>query len=107
MMHGQTKIKFKYLFLLVSYTITSECLGPQELFVYQTQNWPFLGKWAKYQNEVPYTSIGTCVYLRLQRAWMSVCSLISVIHWSNISILHPKIIKTIKIKMLLEINLQE
>jgi len=75
--------------------------------VYQTQNGPFLGKWAEYQNKFPYTSIGACVYLSLHRAWMCVCNLISVTHWSKINILHPKITKTINIKMLLEINAQE
>lgn len=70
--------------------------------MYQTQNGPFLGKWAEYQNKVPYTSIGACVYFSLQRACMFVCHLISVNHWSNISVLHFKLIKTIKIKKLLE-----
>jgi hypothetical protein len=64
-------VKIKFLFLLVAHTITSECLGPQELFVYQTQNGPFLGNWAEYQNKVPLTSTGACVYLSLHRAWMS------------------------------------
>ena len=80
--------------------------GTTRAFVYQTQNGPFSGNWAEYQNKVPYTSIGASVYLSLQRAWMSVCNLISVNHWSYINTLHFKIIKTIKI-MLLEINPQE